>query len=193
MTGDYLDRGPDSRGVLELLTSPRMRDFDPVFLAGNHDLAVISVVQNRQCSDWLFHGGNATMRSYGIGTDGDPNESVRAFAHQFPEHHLRFLRELRTSHVEDETLFCHAGIDPGSKSALAPQDPNVLIYGDPDFLTPHPAWKGRVVHGHWVAKEVHVSEKRIGIDTGCGFPGGKLSSIAIDAVTGEVRILGERR
>jgi serine/threonine protein phosphatase 1 len=189
--GDYVNRGPDSRGVVHVLTSRKVFDaFDPVFLLGNHDLCVLSVLEGKPPVDWMEVGGGATLASYGIDSKSAPVKVLAdRLRQEMPEVHQAFFRDLQIFHSIPGYFFCHAGIDP----SVPPGEQGVeaLIYGVEPFLS----WKGsfgqRVVHGHWARRKVEILPNRIGLDTGCGVRAdGFLSAIAIDGA--EVRVLPSR-
>lgn len=193
--GDYVDRGPDSKGVLDLLSSPEIkRSLDPVFLMGNHDRAMLAVLRGSNPEAWFDEGGFKTMQSY-VRWHGhllDPSWH-RSFIDTFPSNHTNFLTRLPTSHHFGPWLFSHAGIDP--HRPLAEQPTATLIYGHRDFRDwPQPFADGvRVVHGHWRERgdRVAVLPHRIGVDTGCGFTGGHLSAVALDDDGVGVRVLSD--
>ena len=186
--GDYVDRGPESRGVIEVLSSDEMLEaFDPIFLRGNHDAAMSSVLSGHNVSDWLKHGGDKALLSYGVNPRGKkPNQWGDEFRAAVPDHHAEFLLDLEICHVEGDFFFCHAGIDPAD--GLDGQNAVTLVHGARSFLS----WPGvpglTVVHGHWASPEVVVTPARIGVDTGCGWPDGHLSAVAIDP-DGSVRVI----
>lgn len=194
-TGDYVDRGPDSRGVLDRLASRKVNEvLDCVFCGGNHDYSAFSALQGNQrvWINWLGIGGMEMVQSYGVAVKDRPVERFMAeFMRAVPAAHLQFLASMRPYHHENGLFFCHAGLSP--KHSLEEQPPEVLAWGDKDFLTSSRSYGNmRVVHGHWITKEVDARPNRVGIDTGCGSPGGKLSAVAFHA-GGRLRILGQGR
>lgn len=193
--GDYIDRGPDSRGVLDVLTGPMMTEFDPVFLLGNHDLVLREIVKGSLPSfDWLVReGGWETMASYGDFRGRSMRDTAKGFCKVVPEAHARFLAELQLSWQADGLYFSHAGVNPGG--TLDDQQQAALIYGDRDlFEHDHDALGpllrqrlgARLVHGHYAARQVVVLPHRICVDTGAGYAAGRLSVVAIDGEYVEV-------
>lgn len=176
MLGDYVDRGFDSRLVLEHLTAGPPDGFDRVLLLGNHDLWLRAFVEGEPVGDsWLRFGGDATLLSYGVPLAFDQPEEARLTAAQvllaerLPTTHRRLLAELELMLPMGDYLFCHAGIRPG-----VPIDKQVesdVIWIREPFLS----WAGDcgkiVVHGHTVEDEPIVRRNRIGIDTGACFTG----------------------
>jgi len=181
LVGDYVNRGPDSRGVLQTLVDEQERRPDTlVCLRGNHDQAFIDFLEERmEPEDFIGHGGLRTLRSYLTG----PLESdVYAQARRaVPDSHLRFLKATRT-HYESELLFVsHAGWDTRTPSGRSlkemawPQLPKVF-----DMTMPQPRpW---TVFGHYVqtAGKPFGQAGRFCIDTGCGsIPGHPLTVLSL--------------
>lgn len=177
--GDLVDRGPDSRGVIERLMRGRVEGRRWHVLTGNHDelflqfLADGSVDHPRIMSKvpWTHRrlGGLATLASYGIDAEEDASRDVllNAARDAVPADHVRFLSELPRHLERGPLLFVHAGIRPGVP--LAQQDPEDLIWiRDPflDFRDPHP-WL--VVHGHTALDFPRHFGNRIDLDGGAGY------------------------
>ncbi len=172
--GDYVDRGADSKGVIDrLLSLPS--GFRPVFLKGNHeDLMLRFLAQPADGGVWFMNGGLSTMHSYGVpvadGWDVDRAKELRdALANAMPRAHVDFLRGLELHHAEGDFLFVHAGVRPGVP--IDRQDPDDLMWIREEFLRSDRDHGKVVVHGHSVAfrPEVFPSAERpsrIGIDTG---------------------------
>ncbi|MEN3952117.1 metallophosphoesterase family protein [Iodidimonas sp. SYSU 1G8] len=172
--GDYVDRGPDSRAVIERLLSPPP-DFETIHLMGNHeDLMLRFLSQPADGAVWFQNGGLATMESYGAPLEGgwviDEAKQIRdRLAAVLPPEHLAFLRGLRAQHAEGDYLFVHAGVRPGVP--LGRQDQDDLMWIRDEFLRSTRDHGKVVVHGHSVAfkpEEYPSAERpsRIGIDTG---------------------------
>ncbi|MGE5548335.1 MAG: metallophosphoesterase family protein [Solirubrobacterales bacterium] len=171
--GDYVDRGPESRGVVErLMAGPQggLAGADWICLRGNHeDYMVRFLTEVAVGHAWCMNGGLATVRSYAgeaatEGAEGDMAALQLVLARALPPAHLRWLTRLRLTHVEGDYLFVHAGIRPGV--ALDAQDPHDLLWIRDDFLyDPRPLGKV-VVHGHTPGPIPEMRANRIGIDTG---------------------------
>lgn len=177
--GDYVDRGPDSRGVLDRLIAGREAGRDWIFLKGNHDRMFALFLEDPPAHDdrllighhWLHErlGGVETLASYGVGVSaGARLYQVHAAARAaVPRAHVRFLDGLRLRHTESGLLFVHAGIRPGV--ALDAQTEHDLIWIRGEFLDdprPHP-WL--VVHGHTPVEAATHYGNRINLDTGAGY------------------------
>jgi Calcineurin-like phosphoesterase len=178
--GDYVDRGPDSAGVLaRLLAGPTLPDeVEVVNLMGNHERTMLDALEGDRAAgtDWLFQGGRPTLESYGIDPDG-PRE---AWARGLPATHLEFLRDLALQRAEGGYLFVHAGIRPGVP--LAAQVAEDLLRIRQPFLYTEQDLGAVVVHGHTPVKAPVVRVNRIAIDTGAVF-GGKLTAAVLEGET----------
>jgi len=174
--GDYIDRGTDSRGVVEHLLAWRERTpATAVFLKGNHEDMALAYMgfPGHWGEAWLRNGGVAALRSY----DLDPHGSRRDIAAGFPADHLAFFSSLQMMLHWGDFLLVHAGIRPGV--ALAAQHSEDLLWIREEFLE-HPHDLGQtVVFGHTPHRRVVVGlPYRIGIDTGCVY-GGALSCVVL--------------
>jgi serine/threonine protein phosphatase 1 len=174
--GDYVDRGPNSRGVVERLISGLPQGFDAHFLKGNHEAILLDFLEEAWRLDhWLLNGGDATMRSYGIDTEqlarlrAPPEVWRQAFAEALPEAHLHFFRNLQLSVSFGDYLFVHAGVKPGVP--LGAQTEADLIWIRGPFLEHADPFGKIVVHGHTPGEEPVTRPNRIGIDTGAFFTG----------------------
>jgi serine/threonine protein phosphatase 1 len=180
--GDYVDRGPQSAGVIEFLIKAPSLYGSCHFLKGNHEDAMVRVLEGGrdQIENWLRYGGRETLHSYGI------SDRVIAMGGTFlsaelsdkvPMAHRHFLNSLEPCKQFGDYVFVHAGIRPNVP--LARQDPADLMWIRSPFLD----FKGdhgvTVVHGHTVTDNVVVTGNRIGIDTGA-YRTGRLSAIGIE-------------
>ncbi|MEJ2373895.1 MAG: metallophosphoesterase family protein [Pseudolabrys sp.] len=179
--GDYIDRGPASRGVIDLLAQ------DPfaaplVALKGNHeDMLEAFLADPAVGPHWLDNGGLATLRSYGVDLRGQgradfaaARDALRA---ALPPAHRDFLRGLRTWFSAGDYFFCHAGVRPGV--ALDCQREEDLIWIRGEFLASTEDFGKTVVHGHTPVPEPEVRPNRIGIDTGA-YASGRLTCVVLD-------------
>jgi Calcineurin-like phosphoesterase len=186
--GDYVDRGPDSCNVVELLIRQPLRALLPalesVHLIGNHEAFLLKFLDDPQsASTWFMNGGDATLRSYGVDpwqvvqSDHFAEDLCLAFLEQLPKSHLDFYRNLRIAHEEGDYLFVHAGVRPGV--ALHEQKPEDLIWIRDDFLDSSEDFGRVVVHGHTPQRNPQTRTNRIGIDTGAVY-GGKLTALVLE-------------
>ncbi len=129
--GDYVDRGPDSRGVIEFL----MRETAAgrcICLKGNHEAMMLEALRGQQMAFWLRNGGEETLASYGG---------------EVPRAHLDWLETLPVTLVEADRIYVHAGLRPGRP--LAEQDEDSCLWIRERFLrAPAADLPGHVVHGH---------------------------------------------
>jgi serine/threonine protein phosphatase 1 len=174
--GDYVDRGPDSAGVVELLQAPPViRGAATVNLIGNHEQMMLAALDPRAEEEvigfWLDNGGAATLESYGA-DPGDPRswEAV-------PRRDLDFLGRLRPSLELGGYFFAHAGVRP--EVPLDQQDLMDLAWIREPFLSWRRPLSAVVVHGHTPAQGPEVLQHRIGIDTGAVF-GGPLTCAVLE-------------
>jgi serine/threonine protein phosphatase 1 len=181
--GDYVDRGTDSRAVLDLLIARSLPGFDHVFLKGNHEHELLRFLAEGDNPRWLKYGGTETIYSYGAkppdsSTDSDAMLKARVeLASKIPPEHLRFLTSLKPFHVDGDYLFVHAGLRPGVK--LEKQSEADLLGIREEFLTSAAAFEKVVVHGHSISHEVEFRDNRIGIDTGA-FASGRLTCLILE-------------
>lgn len=185
--GDYVDRGPQSREVIDLLLDGPAPGFETVFLKGNHEAWLLAFLEDASVGEhWLAGGGLATLLSYKVAAaapvrTADALESLRkAFAAALPEKHRTFLAGLATTHVEGDYAFAHAGIRPGVP--LAEQREEDLLWGSEEFIEDARDHGKVIVHGHWYASEPVVRRNRIGIDTGA-FATGRLTCLVLRGAT----------
>ncbi|CUW41863.1 putative pphB serine/threonine protein phosphatase or Metallo-dependent phosphatases (plasmid) [Magnetospirillum sp. XM-1] len=190
LLGDYGDRGPDTKGVLDILTGPESSCFDLVPLLGNHDAALIAILRGGDPSaDWLHEeGGHATMDSYGpCLRSRNLRIAARKLREAVPAAHRVFLSDLHLSWRCGRWFFCHAGIDPALP--LDEQSHSALVYGHPGWIACmrsaageecRPAADASIVHGHWTERNRRpaIHEHRVGLDTGAGFAYGRLTAAA---------------
>ncbi len=172
--GDYVDRGPDSRGVIEMLCNGLPHDFEAVFLKGNHEEILLGFLDDPTLlGSWCRNGGERTLRSYGVDCGRLARENAKpeawrdAFASALPQAHLNFLRRLRLTYEIGDYAFVHAGVRPGVP--LGAQDPADLLWIRDEFLTSLEPFGKIVVHGHTPGAAPVVRPNRIGIDTGAVF------------------------
>ena len=183
--GDYIDRGPDSRGVIELLLRRPLSGFECVHLLGNHEDYLLQFLERADVGPhWCAYGGFETLASYGIrllssfaARLADFETARRALAETIPPAHVAFLRNLKLTHAEGGYLFVHAGIRPGV--ALADQQTDDLLWIRDEFLDSTDDFGVCVVHGHTIVEAPDQRANRIAIDTGA-FATGRLTAVVLD-------------
>lgn len=151
--GDYIDRGPDGKGVIDYLIDFAGRFPKSVFLKGNHEAMFLDFLSGGEQLPFLVNGGTATLESYRT------PEGIRV-----PAAHFDFLARLRPYHETEGFIFVHAGLRPGIP--LQEQRTEDLLWIRDAFLHSDYDWGKPVVFGHTPLAEPLLSEGRIGIDTG---------------------------
>lgn len=188
--GDYIDRGPQSKQVLDLLIEHPLVGFDVVHLLGNHEQAMLDFLANPQAAaPWLSFGGQATLMSYGVGIGRLQRSAQVELLHdeleqRTPPAHLDFLAACRMLHIEGSYCFVHAGIRPGV--ALENQAAEDLLWIRGEFTRSRVNHGCIVVHGHNITEQAEFLPNRIGIDTGA-FHSGLLTALVLEG--GEQRLL----
>lgn len=181
--GDLVDRGPDSRGVLEFLRTYAPPGFRTVYLMGNHEEFFLRVLDGDAglVSQWLGFGGRELAMSYGLGAGSLLNASSEAVVQELiravPNSHREFVRSFADSFRVGDYLFVHAGIRPGvPPEEQKPSDTRWIREG---FLDSHKEHGLMVVHGHTISHGPDEQLNRIGIDTGA-YKGGPLTALAVE-------------
>ncbi len=183
--GDYVDRGPDSRGVIDLLMQEPLPGFERVHLLGNHEDYLLQFLEHAEVGPhWCAFGGYATLASYGVRPPAafaplarDFETTRAALADTIPSAHVDFLRGLKLSHAEGGYLFVHAGVRPGV--ALAEQRAEDLLWIRDEFLDSPDDFGACVVHGHTIVETPEQYPNRIAIDTGA-FGTGRLTALVLE-------------
>jgi serine/threonine protein phosphatase 1 len=183
--GDYIDRGPDSRRVIDRMIEGPPPPFESVFLKGNHEAFMLRFLGDASVGDlWLHNGGAATLASYGIADasagGGDLGAIQARLRAALPAAHLEFLETLGLMHVEGDYLFVHAGLRPGV--ALEAQSERDLLWIRDEFLHAEGPFPKVVVHGHSIHPTPEFMDYRIGIDTGA-YATGTLTALVLQGGT----------
>lgn len=152
--GDYVDRGPDSAGVIEYLIEFGKTFPQTIFLRGNHEQMFLNYLDDKDPSLFLINGGINTLDSY-----------RRKDWLPIPEPHLEFLQALQMSFICDRYIFVHAGLRPGVPPEQ--QDESDLLWIRQDFISSDYDWDKTVVYGHTPLQKPFFANHRIGLDTGC--------------------------
>lgn len=172
--GDYIDRGPDSRGVVETVLALRRRISKVICLMGNHERMFLDYLEDPAAAAmFLGNGGVATLRSYGLW------RADQVTIGDLPEEHRAFFESLSLWHETEQYLFVHAGLRPGVP--LAEQDPWDLVWIRREFIHSPATFGKTVVFGHTPLPEPYVDGTKIGIDTGAVY-GGPLTCVELPAM-----------
>ena len=178
--GDYVDRGPDSAGVVRYLMELQSRRGERlVALKGNHEAVVLDVCDGVCAADlWLSQGGDATLRSYRA-----------ARAQDLPETVLRWFRSLPLSYDDGRRFFVHAGVNP--QLPLEAQDERDLIWIREPFLSARRDYGRLIVHGHTPLEtgQPDLRANRLNLDTGAVFGGPLTAAVFAHGRTDPVRFI----
>ena len=195
LLGDYIDRGPDSRAVLERLCRLKLQRPETVFLKGNHEAALLDFLDDPvENMAWLEWGGEETLRSYGINPRAadDVEDLARSLRLAIPAHHLAFLKDLAVRFEFGDYIFVHAGLRPGVP--LDEQTEYDQLWIRKEF---HNARRNQrpenrvVVHGHQSAEKVIDKGWRICVDTGAVWTGTLTAAVLQDTSKRFVSVASE--
>ena len=194
--GDLIDRGPDSRGVLDFLRAYNPPGTELHFLAGNHEEVLLRILAGSPglIRNWLRFGGAECLKSYGCDPSrlqrASEREGMRIIRKAIPESHVSFLSSFADTLRLGDYLFVHAGIRPGVDITLQTQAD--LRWIRSPFLDHDGEHGFVVVHGHTIAGDVDWRSNRIGIDTGA-YETGVLTALGVEGEENwTVQAVGER-
>ncbi len=162
--GDYVDRGPDSRRVIDIVLQ-LSEQVEVVALKGNHEALFIDFLDHPESVGaglFVLNGGTSTLANY-WSADGKI---------EIPETHVRFLHELKRYHETEDYFFVHAGVPNMPLSSLDPAKHEVhMLWTRQPFLSSQFRWEKLIVHGHTPVREPEILPNRINLDTGCVYDG----------------------
>jgi serine/threonine protein phosphatase 1 len=167
--GDYVDRGPHSRDVVEYLIKTQAEAPDRVAcLKGNHEEMLLTAANGGDAEPWLYNGGDTTLASYGVGR-----------ADEILPAHLKWLEALPLAITDEQRFFVHAGVRPGVP--LQQQSRSDLLWIREPFLSDPRDHGLYVVHGHTPIRSrvPELRPNRLNLDTGAYF-GGPLTAAGFD-------------
>ena len=170
--GDYVDRGPQSKEVVDYLMDLGQRENGVIFLKGNHEQMLEDYVSGADRLSFLYNGGEATLESYLKGGNGTGEDLI-------PPAHLDFFANLRLYHETDDYIFVHGGLKPGI--SLDQQDQWDMLWIRDEFIASKFDFGKRVIFGHTPFREPLVQSNKIGIDTGAVY-GNKLTCVELPAL-----------
>jgi len=186
--GDFIDRGPRSAEVCQLLYS--LKDYDGVVcLKGNHEEAMLESLAGdlRALRFWMEFGGIATLQSWGVDekliksaplSESHQHALIAALRRIVPAEMVSWLRDLPISYRDGDYFFVHAGIRPGV--SLDAQKMEDLLWIREPFLSSWRRHEAIIVHGHSETDLVSFNGNRIGIDT-AAYRTGCLTALGLDA------------
>lgn len=162
--GDYIDRGPDSKGVIERLLVLR-EEYECTFLRGNHEALMLEYLDQGIFARWRTNGGVATLQSYLDGTE--QRTSPRQI--NLPEEHVAFVRDTQLYYDTPDFFFVHAGLKPTLtiEENLNRSGDDVFLWERSHLKAPTLSWEKTVVCGHTPLQEPLNRDRLIAIDTGC--------------------------
>jgi serine/threonine protein phosphatase 1 len=173
--GDYVDRGEDSRGVIDILLDLKKR-YNVVALKGNHEemlLEFLAYPASERAAQFIFNGGSSTLASY----------ADEAGVYEIPQSHIQFLNELPAWYVHGDYVFVHAGLPLLPIEKISPEEhEQEMLWIRGDFLRSDYKWSKLVIHGHTPVPAAELLANRINLDTGCVF-GRQLTAIELPSKT----------
>ena len=157
--GDYIDRGVDSKGVIDIVLKLRAEHHRVITLMGNHEFMLLGAIRGNGQNEFLKMGGDATLKSYDI-----PPESINDLAARLPSNHLAFLEDLLPYWEDENYIYVHAGLQPGVH--LTQQSPDWLFWSREEFIHSSYNYGKKVIYGHTPYDTPKMDDNKIGIDTG---------------------------
>jgi len=185
LAGDYVDRGPKSREVMDMIMDLAKNEH-VVVLRGNHDERFRTLIQdgNMDVYDlFLSYGGMETLASYGFDAQKDSMKKIISSLHGKYADHFAFINETAYFYENEHFIFVHAGLNP--KVADWKSQPLDDFLSIRELFVHYPTNVGkRVIFGHTVTTKIHgkaniwFSDDKIGIDGGCAM-GNRLNCLEI--------------
>lgn len=172
--GDYIDRGPESAGVVRFVLSLQQEMPERIIaLKGNHEAWALAILDGEMpLAPWLLNGGASTLESYGVSD-----------VEHMPHAHLDWMRSLRLTYDDGRRFFVHAGVDP--ERPLGAQDESVMLWIREPFLDDSRDYGRLVVHGHTplASGQPDLRRNRLNLDTAAVFGGPLTAAVFNDAQT----------
>ena len=187
--GDYIDRGPSSKDVVNHILQLQTEGIKSIFLMGNHEQFMIDFLFNKinNLSNWIINGADQTFKSYDLevaefikdGFEDDNIDKLRdIFLSKLTKENVYFFKNLKLTYTMGDYLFVHAGINP--EKSLSEQNKMDFLWSRSDkFFDKNFEFEKIIVHGHSPEKEVVNFPYRINVDTGSFFSG-KLSCVCLN-------------
>ncbi len=169
--GDMINRGPESKEVIETLIKLRHENHQLITLKGNHEVMFLDYLSGKNRNFFLVNGGEMTLKSYGI---ADPFS--KKTINKIPADHIKFLRNLLPYWQDETYIYVHAGLKPGIK--LTKQPNRWLYWAKKDFIEEQHDYGKKVIFGHTTFKEPLIQKSKVGIDTGAAY-GNKLTCLIL--------------
>ncbi len=182
--GDYIDRGGESKGVVDLLLNEPIKGCKSVHLKGNHESEMEDFMVNPKPNHlWTQCGGMETTLSYGVRVKAQVSavdrimEMREMLVGAIPDSHRTFFSNLRYTYGVGDYFMVHAGIRPGVPLAL--QKPEDMCWIRDQFLNHTEPFEKMIIHGHTVVPQPITLPNRIGIDTGAYYTG-RLTALVLE-------------
>jgi serine/threonine protein phosphatase 1 len=165
LLGDYIDRGPDSKGVLDYIIYLRDHGFQTIALRGNHEEMLLQAYESSQYLElWMRNGGMSTLKSFNA-----------ISIHEIPGNYIRFLKDLLFYCTTDSFIMVHAGLNFSSEDPMRDEE-SMLWLRNFEVDTNRTGGRG-IIHGHTPISLVKIQENihqysskhKINLDNGCVF------------------------
>lgn len=189
--GDYLDRGPNPKGVVQRIIDLKESGFNVVALKGNHEAVLLKMLEWKN-DYWMYREGfegEPTLKDYSYYLNRECQSGSENIAAKYlffetepggtlaiPVTHYQFLTTLKLYYETEDFIFVHAGVNPNYP--INEQTENDLLWITEQFLLSNATFEKTIVHGHSVSKKPEMKLYRIGIDTGACY-GGKLTCVCL--------------
>ena len=192
--GDYIDRGRDSKGVIDQIIKLQKNNIRTINLMGNHEEFMINFLFNKinNIKKWLNFGLDQTFKSYNIEIvefikvgfeDGVIDKLRNTLLEKMDANHINFFKNLVLMYSTEKYLFVHAGIDPKKKLSEQTQKDYLWSRSD-DFFNKNFKAEKKIIHGHTPEEDVINHPYRINVDSGCYFSG-KLTCLCLNEDNGD--------
>lgn len=175
--GDYIDRGPDSKGVVDFLIE-KQNERKCIFLRGNHEQMLLKALEDNNLNNWIINGGQTTLDSYDAEMDID----------KIPESHIDFYKKTLLYYETDDYFFVHAGVPPSQTIEDSKNDVDAIhffLWGRDHLNAFETPWEKTIIFGHTPRPYPIRKNKMIGIDTGCVYDKigyGKLTAVLLPEI-----------
>lgn len=183
--GDYIDRGNQSKEVIDFILGNEQAHIQYIYLRGNHEQTLLDFLQDEAVArSWLSYGGQTTLASYGVAVTKIPTKQIELFELQtqlrtkLPDSHYHFLAKTQSFYSLGSYFFVHAGVNPNY--SLANQRPEDMLWIRDEFIEAKKTFEKIIVHGHTVIEVAELLPNRIGIDTGA-YASGILTCLVLQA------------
>jgi serine/threonine protein phosphatase 1 len=167
--GDYIDRGDDSKGVVDYILDLRRDAFKVEALKGNHEAMFLNFLRGVESEIFIVNGGWRTMESYGSYNLQDDLSLI-------PSDHRKFYASLKLYIELDDYYIVHAGFNPGVE--ISKQTENDMLWIRRKFISSNFNFGKKVIFGHTPFQEPLIMKNKIGLDTGAVF-GNKLTCLEL--------------